>query len=130
MAAGSLHVLVTAGPTREHLDPVRYLSNESSGRMGFEIARAAVEAGHRVTLIAGPVHLETPPGVERVDVVSALDMLAALEELWEQGETSGKKIKPDVAWVRRACHALRARSVRSGFASGAAAVAAAQDKTY
>ena len=80
MAAGSLHVLVTAGPTREHLDPVRYLSNESSGRMGFEIARAAVEAGHRVTLIAGPVHLETPPGVERVDVVSALDMLAALEE--------------------------------------------------
>jgi len=80
LAAGSLHVLVTAGPTREHLDPVRYLSNESSGRMGFEIARAAVEAGHRVTLIAGPVHLETPPGVERVDVVSALDMLAALEE--------------------------------------------------
>ena len=80
MASGSLHVLVTAGPTREHLDPVRYLSNESSGRMGFEIARAAVEAGHRATLIAGPVHLETPPGVERVDVVSALDMLAALEE--------------------------------------------------
>jgi len=80
LASGSLHVLVTAGPTREHLDPVRYLSNESSGRMGFEIARAAVEAGHRATLIAGPVHLETPPGVERVDVVSALDMLAALEE--------------------------------------------------
>ncbi len=73
-------MLVTAGPTREHIDPVRYLSNESSGRMGFEIARAAATAGHRVTLIAGPVHLETPPGVERVDVVSALDMLAALEE--------------------------------------------------
>jgi len=79
LAAGPLHVLVTAGPTREHIDPVRYLSNESSGRMGFEIARAAATAGHRVTLIAGPVHLETPPGVERVDVVSALDMLAALE---------------------------------------------------
>ncbi|MGD2017181.1 MAG: phosphopantothenoylcysteine decarboxylase [Planctomycetota bacterium] len=80
MPEASLHVLVTAGPTREHIDPVRYLSNESSGRMGFEIARAAAAAGHRVTLIAGPVHLETPPGVERVDVVSALDMLAAMEE--------------------------------------------------
>jgi len=80
LADGALHVLVTAGPTREHIDPVRYLSNESSGRMGFEIARAAADAGHRVTLIAGPVHMETPSGVERVDVVSALDMLAALEE--------------------------------------------------
>lgn len=77
--AGPLHVLVTAGPTREHIDPVRYLSNESSGRMGFELARAAVAAGHRVTLIAGPVDLPTPAGVERVDVVSALDMLASLE---------------------------------------------------
>ena len=77
--AGPLHVLVTAGPTREHIDPVRYLSNESSGRMGFELARAAVAAGHRVTLIAGPVDLPTPAGVERVDVVSALDMLASLK---------------------------------------------------
>lgn len=75
-----LHVVVTAGPTREHIDPVRYLSNESSGRMGFEIARAAARAGHRVTLVAGPVHQETPEGVTRIDVVSALDMLAALEE--------------------------------------------------
>ena len=75
----TLHVIVTAGPTREYIDPVRYLSNESSGRMGFELARAAVSAGHRVTLIAGPVDLPTPAGVERVDVVSALDMLASLE---------------------------------------------------
>ncbi|MEM9800687.1 MAG: phosphopantothenoylcysteine decarboxylase [Planctomycetota bacterium] len=80
MSPEPLHVIVTAGPTREHIDPVRYLSNESSGTMGFEIARAAAEAGHRVTLIAGPVHRETPEGVDRVDVVSALDMLAALEE--------------------------------------------------
>ncbi|MFN0244517.1 MAG: phosphopantothenoylcysteine decarboxylase [Planctomycetota bacterium] len=72
-----LHVVVTAGPTREHIDPVRYLTNESSGRMGFAIAAAAAERGHRVTLIAGPVHLETPAGVERVDVESARDMLAA-----------------------------------------------------
>lgn len=75
-----LHVIVTAGPTREYIDPVRYLSNESSGTMGFAIARAAAERGYRVTLIAGPVHQETPPGVVRVDVVSALDMLAALKE--------------------------------------------------
>lgn len=70
-------VLVTAGPTREHLDPVRYLTNESSGRMGFEIAAAAARAGARVTLVAGPVHLPTPPGVERIDVVSAREMQRA-----------------------------------------------------
>jgi len=70
-------VLVTAGPTREHLDPVRYLSNESSGKMGFEIARAAAESGDRVVLVAGPVALATPSGVERIDVESARDLLAA-----------------------------------------------------
>jgi len=70
-------VLVTAGPTREHIDPVRYLTNESSGRMGFELAAAAARAGHRVTLVTGPVALPTPPGVKRIDVVSARDMLAA-----------------------------------------------------
>lgn len=79
-ASTSLHVIVTAGPTREYIDPVRYLSNESSGTMGFAIARSAVAAGHRVTLIAGPVHQETPQGVTRVDVVSALDMLGAMQE--------------------------------------------------
>ncbi len=72
-------VLVSAGPTREYVDPVRYLSNESSGRMGFAIASAAAQAGHLVTLVAGPVHQPTPAGVRRIDVVSALDMLAALE---------------------------------------------------
>lgn len=76
----SLHVIVTAGPTREYIDPVRYLSNESSGTMGFAIARALLAAGHRVTIISGPVSQETPEGATRVDVVSALDMLAALEE--------------------------------------------------
>jgi phosphopantothenoylcysteine decarboxylase/phosphopantothenate--cysteine ligase len=72
-----LRVLVTAGPTREHVDPVRYLSNESSGRMGFELAAAARRAGHAVTLVSGPVQLPTPRGVERIDVVSAREMLAA-----------------------------------------------------
>jgi len=73
-----MRFIVTAGPTREHLDPVRFLSNPSTGRMGFAVARAARAAGHDVTLIAGPVALRTPPGVRRVDVVSARDMLAAV----------------------------------------------------
>jgi phosphopantothenoylcysteine decarboxylase/phosphopantothenate--cysteine ligase len=73
-------VVVTAGPTREYIDPVRYLSNESSGRMGFAIAAAAAARGDHVILIAGPVHQETPPGVRRVDVVSARDMFAAVKD--------------------------------------------------
>ena len=71
------HVLVTAGPTREAIDPVRFLSNGSTGQMGFALAEAAARRGARVTLIAGPVHLGTPPGVDRVDVVTADDLLAA-----------------------------------------------------
>lgn len=74
---GRRRVVVTAGPTREHLDPVRYLSNESSGRMGFAIAHAAHRRGDDVVLVAGPVALETPAGLKRVDVTSARDMLAA-----------------------------------------------------
>lgn len=71
-------VLVTAGPTYEAIDPVRGITNRSSGKMGFAIARAAREAGAAVTLVAGPVHLPTPRGVHRVDVVSARDMQAAV----------------------------------------------------
>ena len=71
--------LVTAGPTREFIDPVRFLSNPSTGRMGFAVARAARAAGHEVVLVAGPVSLRTPKGVRRIDVVSARDMLAAVE---------------------------------------------------
>ena len=71
--------VITAGPTREHLDPVRFLSNPSTGKMGFAIARAAAETGCDVTLVAGPVALKTPKGVKRVDVVSAREMLAAVE---------------------------------------------------
>ncbi|MFP5325266.1 MAG: bifunctional phosphopantothenoylcysteine decarboxylase/phosphopantothenate--cysteine ligase CoaBC, partial [Gammaproteobacteria bacterium] len=73
------HVLVSAGPTFEAIDPVRGLTNLSSGKMGFAIARAAHEAGARVTLVAGPVGLPTPRGVARIDVRSALEMKAALE---------------------------------------------------
>ena len=74
-----MNVLVTAGPTREPIDPVRFVSNRSTGKMGFAVAQAAAEAGHAVTLIAGPVTLDTPPGVRRVDVTTALEMLAAVE---------------------------------------------------
>jgi phosphopantothenoylcysteine decarboxylase/phosphopantothenate--cysteine ligase len=70
-------VLITAGPTYEAIDPVRGVTNLSSGKMGFAIARAAREAGAAVTLVAGPVHLPTPRGVGRINVTSAQDMLAA-----------------------------------------------------
>ena len=72
------HILVTAGPTHEPIDPVRVIANRSSGKQGFAIAAAAAEAGARVTLIAGPVALETPPGVDRVDVETAAQMAEAV----------------------------------------------------
>jgi phosphopantothenoylcysteine decarboxylase / phosphopantothenate---cysteine ligase len=72
-----LKVIVSAGPTREAIDPVRFVSNRSSGKMGFAVARAAAEAGARVTLISGPVHLPTPPGVERIDVETTQQMFDA-----------------------------------------------------
>ena len=73
-----LRILITAGPTREALDPVRYISNHSSGKMGFALAAAAAELGADVTLVAGPVNLPTPAGVHRIDVESALQMQAAV----------------------------------------------------
>lgn len=73
-----VRLLVTAGPTREPIDPVRYVSNRSSGKMGFAIARAAAEAGAGVTLISGPVHLATPKGVQRVQVETAAEMHTAV----------------------------------------------------
>jgi phosphopantothenoylcysteine decarboxylase / phosphopantothenate---cysteine ligase len=78
------HVLVSAGPTFEAIDPVRGLTNLSSGKMGFAIARAAHEAGAQVTLVAGPVGLATPRGVQRIDVRSALEMQQALVAASEQ----------------------------------------------
>jgi len=73
-----LNILITAGPTRERLDPVRYLTNRSSGKMGFAVAAAAREAGAHVTIVSGPVQLQTPAGVTRIDVESARDMYAAV----------------------------------------------------
>ncbi|AXF55437.1 bifunctional phosphopantothenoylcysteine decarboxylase/phosphopantothenate--cysteine ligase CoaBC [Salicibibacter kimchii] len=77
-------ILVSAGPTREIIDPVRFLSNRSSGKTGFAIAQAAQTQGAEVTLVTGPVELPTPPGVERIDVTSAKDMLDAITPLYDE----------------------------------------------
>ncbi len=104
------HLLVTAGPTFEAIDPVRGITNLSSGKMGFAIARAAREAGAEVTLVAGPVHLPTPRGVRRINVQSAEQMLMAVEQSvdaatvfvataavadWRPALASEQKIKKD-----------------------------------
>jgi phosphopantothenoylcysteine decarboxylase/phosphopantothenate--cysteine ligase len=73
-----LNILITAGPTRERIDPVRYLTNRSSGKMGFAVAAAAQEAGAHVTIVTGPVQLPTPSGITRINVESARDMYAAV----------------------------------------------------
>ncbi len=75
-----LNVMITAGPTRERLDPVRYITNDSSGKMGFAIAAAAAARGANVTLISGPVSLPTPPRVKRIDVTTALEMEATVQQ--------------------------------------------------
>jgi len=103
-------VLITAGPTFEPIDPVRGITNRSSGKMGFAIARAAIEAGAEVTLVAGPVHLATPRGVRRIDVQTAQEMFDAVLPLapandvfiataavadWRPAHLSEQKIKKD-----------------------------------
>ncbi len=75
-----VRVVITAGPTREAIDPVRYISNHSSGKMGFALAEKLAEAGAQVTLISGPVSLDTPARVDRVNVISAADMLDAVRQ--------------------------------------------------
>jgi phosphopantothenoylcysteine decarboxylase/phosphopantothenate--cysteine ligase len=78
MTLAGKHILVTAGPTHEPIDPVRVIANRSSGRQGFAIAAAAAEAGARVTLVAGPVSLQTPSGVHRIDAETAEQMANAV----------------------------------------------------
>jgi phosphopantothenoylcysteine decarboxylase / phosphopantothenate---cysteine ligase len=77
-------ILITSGPTRQYLDPVRYLSNASSGRMGRAMAEAAIRAGHQVAVVSGPVELAYPDGVEVIPVVSTEDMLAACLRLFPE----------------------------------------------
>jgi phosphopantothenoylcysteine decarboxylase/phosphopantothenate--cysteine ligase len=79
-AMAGLKVLITAGPTRERIDPVRFITNRSSGKMGFAVAEAAREAGAEVVLVSGPVNVATPPGVRRVDVETAEQMMNAVDE--------------------------------------------------
>lgn len=81
-----LHILITAGPTWEAIDPVRFLSNRSSGKMGFALAQVAQNMGARVTLISGPVALKTPSGVERIDVVSAQEMYDAVMAHYQKAD--------------------------------------------
>ncbi|MCE9664115.1 bifunctional phosphopantothenoylcysteine decarboxylase/phosphopantothenate--cysteine ligase CoaBC [Halomonas sp. M5N1S17] len=81
LLARGLHIVITAGPTREPLDPVRYLSNHSSGKMGYALAASAARLGARVTLVSGPVTQTTPEGVERIDVETALEMQEACRGL-------------------------------------------------
>ncbi len=88
MPAAIKRFVITAGPTREYLDPVRFLSNPSTGKMGFAVAKAAAEKGYEVVLVAGPVALKTPKGVKRVDVVSARDMLAAVNKAISDSNSS------------------------------------------
>ncbi len=78
MTLAGKHILVTAGPTHEPIDPVRVIANRSSGRQGYAIAAAAAEAGARVTLVSGPVALESPPHVDRVEVETAEQMADAV----------------------------------------------------
>lgn len=80
-----LRLVITAGPTREPIDPVRYITNHSSGKMGYALAAAAQAAGAEVTLVSGPVNLSVPSGVERQSVVTAEDMLAAAGQAVDQG---------------------------------------------
>ena len=101
------HILVTAGPTHEPIDPVRYIANRSSGKQGYAIAAAAAAAGARVTLISGPVALPTPPGVDRIDVETAREMADAVKKAlpadaavmvaavadWRTSDVSEEKIK-------------------------------------
>ena len=101
------HILVTAGPTHEPIDPVRYIANRSSGKQGFAIAAAAAAAGAQVTLVSGPVNLATPRGVDRVNVETAREMAEAVKKAlpadaaimvaavadWRAADTFGQKIK-------------------------------------
>jgi phosphopantothenoylcysteine decarboxylase/phosphopantothenate--cysteine ligase len=124
-------VLVTAGPTYEALDPVRGITNLSSGKMGFAIARAAREAGARVVLVAGPVSLPTPRGVRRVDVRSALQMQAAVQAEvtqadvfvataavadWRPTQASDQKIKKDGSGQTPVLHFTENPDILAGVA--------------
>jgi phosphopantothenoylcysteine decarboxylase/phosphopantothenate--cysteine ligase len=130
------HVLVTAGPTYEAIDPVRGITNLSSGKMGFAVARAAHEAGAEVTLVAGPVSLPTPRGVTRVDVMSAEQMaqavMAHVEQAsvfistaavadWRPAASAAEKIKKDGSGATPALTFVENTDILAGVAASARA---------
>ena len=112
-----MNILITAGPTREYLDPVRFISNDSSGKMGFALAEAARVLGAEVTLVTGPTSLPTPKGVTRIDVVTCKEMHTAVKRFSRKADIiimaaavadmkparySKKKIKKPIASIRLA----------------------------
>ncbi|MCE9518535.1 MAG: phosphopantothenoylcysteine decarboxylase [Verrucomicrobia bacterium] len=99
--------LITAGPTREPIDPVRFLSNRSSGKMGYALAAAAVEAGHTVVLVSGPVVLETPPGVKLHRVETAQQMFEVVKSICESTDA------PDISIHAAAVADYRPKSAAS-----------------
>ena len=109
------HVLVSAGPTYEDIDPVRFLGNRSSGRMGFAVAAAALDAGARVTLVAGPVALPTPPGVERRDVRSAAQMHQAVMDSLPADVYIGAAAVADFTPAHVAGHKIKKRPGDAGL---------------
>jgi len=111
-----MRILITAGPTREFLDPVRFISNPATGALGYACARRAAARGHRVTLISGPAALTPPPGITTVPVVSALDMQRAVRARfprtdalimtaavsdWRPAVRANRKLKQKAAWSLR-----------------------------
>ena len=114
MSEGSARrAIVTAGPTLEAIDPVRFLSNRSSGRQGYALAEALAARGFAVTLVTGPTALDTPPGVTRVDVESARQMLAAVEAALPADVFAGVAAVAD--WRPAETHALKLKVDKDGF---------------
>jgi phosphopantothenoylcysteine decarboxylase / phosphopantothenate---cysteine ligase len=124
-----VHIIVTAGPTHEPIDPVRYIANRSSGKQGFAIAGALAAKGARVTLITGPVTLDTPPRVTRIDVETAREMAAAVDAAlpadaaimvaavadWRV-EASAQKIKKDGSGVMPTLKLVENPDILAGLA--------------
>ena len=109
-------LLISAGPTYEDLDPVRFIGNRSSGKMGFAIAQAAAELGAKVILISGPVNLPTPPGVTRVNVRSALQMFEAVKQHYAQADIMvGTAAVADFRLAEPATHKIKKQSDQDGL---------------
>ncbi len=109
-----LRILITAGPTREAIDPVRYITNHSSGKMGFSIAQAAASRGADVTLISGPVAIKTPDGVRRVDIISSSELYDAVDSHYDNCDILIMAAAPaDFTPSTKAIHKIKKRDLES-----------------